>query len=603
MIRNSIRQLMRTPLKTILFLLLILAAGMFLVLGGSLWIMNNRNIDFYKNSFVTIGTVEQKATSIAQIESWDYINKEYMILPRPVYGELLPPSVLDFDGAGYIEKPEKRSFYGSYSPEYKFDKGSYSISVIEVTSLEDGIPNKPVEVMITKVLFGNGVQKGQTIEICDETLVNPKPIYKGKTYVLSIIGILRMKGDSWETQYCPASVIVSRQYNPNGTLVPSDFKDNTLYYEVTEGFYEEAIGKRFIEYAKSLEQFDNAIPVTGTNATILMMPFYNKDAFICQGRDITEEEYETGEKVCLISRRFATDNNLKLGDTVHLQLYYADYRYAANELFDFSVYAELNAEGEAYPVFEDSYYTVKGIYDTASGSNNDNFGLAKNEVIIPAKSIENSDSNNILAFGPMKSNTTSFQIPNGSIEEFMKEWGKLGYNQLEIKFYDRGYSKLKAGMDDMKNMSMALIAVGFVVVISILLFFSHLFITKQVKRTAIERSLGMKKRECMVSLLTGILAILILGSVLGSMLGGVLSLKLSRENVVNSYYNTMYSNGTTDNTIDTNTRDQEKDIPVIILISSLSICLIVLFGVGISVYKINRNLKYEPMELLSRQKE
>ncbi len=603
MIRNSIRQLMRTPLKTILFLLLIMAAGMFLTLGGSLWIMNNRNIDFYKKSFVTIGTAEQKATSIAQIEAWDYSNKEYMIIPRAVYGELIPPSVLDFDGAGYIKKPEKRTYYGSYSPEYKFNKGTFSSSVIEITPLEDGIPNKPVEVEITKVLYGKSVKKGQTIEICDETLVNPKPIYKGKTYVLSIVKILLREGDGWEEQYCPVSVIVSRQYNPDGTLVPSELKDDTLYYEVTDGFYEEAIGKRFIEYAKSLEQFEHAIPVTGTNATILMMPFYNKDAFICQGRDITEEEYKTGEKVCLLPRKFAADNNLKVGDTVRLQLYYADYRYAANEFFDISIYAELNVKGEAYPVFEDSYYTIRGIYDTAYGSNNDNFGLAKNEVIIPALSIENSDSSNILAFGPMKSNTTSFQIPNGSIEEFMKEWGKLGYEQLEIKFYDRGYTKLKAGMDDMKNMSMALIAVGFVVVISILLFFSHLFITKQVKRTAIERSLGMRKRECMVSLLTGILVILILGSVMGSMLGGALSLKLSRNNVAKSYYNTMYSNGTADTSIDTNTRDQGKDIPAIILISSLSICLIVLFGVGISVYKINRNLKYEPMELLSRQKE
>lgn len=603
MIRNSIRQLMRTPLKTILFLLLIMAAGMFLTLGGSLWVMNNRNIDFYKESFVTIGTVEQKATSIAQVEAWDYWNKEYMIYPKAVYGELILPSVLDFDGAGYIEKPEKRPHYGSFSPEYKFDKDIFPCLVIEVTPLEDGIPNKPVEVEITRILYGNGVKEGQTIEIYDETLVDPEPIYKGKTYVLSTVDVLLKEGENWETQYCPVSVIVPRQYNPDGTPVPSDFEDNSLYYEVTEGFYEGTIGKRFIEYAKSLEQFEKAIPVTGTNATILLMPFYNKDAFICQGQDISEEEYETGEKVCLIPRKFAADNNLKVGDSVHLQLYYADYRYAANELFDSSVIAEINAKGEAYPVFEDSYYTIKGIYDTTSGSYGDNFGLAENEVIIPSKSIKNSDSNNILDYGPMKSNTTSFQIPNGSIDEFMKEWSKLGYDQLEIKFYDRGYSKLEAGMNDMKNMSMALIAVGFVVVISILLFFSHLFITKQVKRTAIERSLGMRKRECMVSLLTGILAILILGSVLGSMLGGTMSLKLSRKNIVHSYYNTMYSNSTTESIIDTSTRDQKEDIPVIILISSLSVSLIVLFGVGISIYKINSNLKYEPMELLSRQKE
>jgi hypothetical protein len=47
-------------------------------------------------------------------------------------------------------------------------------------------------------------------------------------------------------------------------------------------------------------------------------------------------------------------------------------------------------------------------------------------VIIPSKSIEHSDSNNIQAFGPMKSNTTSFQIPNGSVEELYEKLGKLG---------------------------------------------------------------------------------------------------------------------------------------------------------------------------------
>jgi len=608
MIRNSIRQLMRTPRKTILFLLLILAAGMLLTLGGALWILNSRNIKAYEQNFITIGTVEQKATSISQIESWDYLDKEYRIFQRPVYGELIPPTVLDFNGADYIQKPEKRPYYGSYNPEYKFDKGSYSISVVEITPLEDGIPNQPVEVMISRILFSDQVREGQTIRICDESLVDPKPLYKGRTYVLGINEMLFQNGNDWVTQYLPTSVIVSRQYYPNGTLIPSELTDDTLYYEVTEEFYKEEIGKRFLEYAKSLKQFEQVLPVTGTNATILLMPFYEKDAYLCQGRDITEEEYEKGEKVCLISQKFAKNNQLTVGEDLHLQLYYANYRNStAGDYFDNAIIAELNAKGEAYPVFEDSYYTIVGIYDIASGVNNGVYGLAKNEVIIPSESIENSDSNNILSYGPMKSDTTSFQIPNGSVEEFMKQWGKLGYDQLEIKFYDRGYSTLKAGMDNMKNMSMALMAVGFVMVIFILLFFSHLFITKQVRRTAIERSLGMSRGECMGSLLIGILVILILGSALGSMIGGAFSLSLSRKNISGSYYNTMYSGvmieNQTDTNTDANTRDPEEDIPFIILIGALSTSLIILMGVGISVYKINRNLKQEPMELLSRQKE
>jgi hypothetical protein len=65
----------------------------------------------------------------------------------------------------------------------------------------------------------------------------------------------------------------------------------------------------------------------------------------------------------------------------------------------------------------------------------------------------------------------------------------------------------------------------------------------------------------------------------------------------------MYSNGMADTTTDTNIRDHGERHTGNYTYFFFSISLIVLFGVGISVYKINRNLRYEPMDLLSRQKE
>ncbi len=603
MIRNSFRQLLRTPIKTSLFLLLILIAGMFLTLGISLWVINNRNIEFYKNSFITIGTVEQRETSIKQVESWDPFKKEYIIYQVPAYGKTIPLSVLDFEGAQYIRKPEKRPHYASYNPEYKLQREVFGLSVVEITPQEDGYPNQPLSVKISRLLFGKLFIEGQTIDICDQTLVNPKPLYKGKTYVLCIQEVPIMDGDQWRFEYYPHSVILSRQYDPDGVRIQDDLKEDSLYYEVTEDFYTTEIGKRFMEFIKGLEQYECSIPVTGTNATILLMPFYDKDAYLIQGRDITEDEYEKGEKVCLIPGKFAKDNNLSVGQSVNLKLYYADYQSIAGEYFDIGINAELNAKGEAYSVFEDSDYIIVGIYDTAPGTINGSYSLAKNEVIIPSKSIKNSDVNNIVGYGPMKGNTTSFQIPNGSIEEFMNKWGKLGYDQLEINFYDRGYSRLKAGMDNMKNMSLTLTIVGFVMVVFILLLFSHLFIIKQERRTAIERSLGMEKGKCMVSILSGITIILILGGVLGSSAGGGISLWLSQKDVKDTYYSTMYSGGTTEEEINENARDWGEDISMVILISAFSMSLIILLGEGISVVQMNRNLRCEPMELLCRQKE
>jgi flagellar basal body-associated protein FliL len=113
----------------------------------------------------------------------------------------------------------------------------------------------------------------------------------------------------------------------------------------------------------------------------------------------------------------------------------------------------------------------------------------------------------------------------------------------------------------------------------------------------------MGKGKCMVSLLSGISIILILGGVLGSCAGGGISLWLSQKDVNDTYYSTMYSGGMTEEEINENARDWGEDIPMVILISALSMSLIILLGEGISVVQMNRNLRCEPMELLCRQKE
>lgn len=51
------------------------------------------------------------------------------------------------------------------------------------------------------------------------------------------------------------------------------------------------------------------------------------------------------------------------------------------------------------------------------------------------------------------------------------------------------------------------------------LFLLYIFIAKESRRTAIERGLGMSKRQCYVSLVSGILVLALIGTALGSGLG------------------------------------------------------------------------------------
>ena len=116
----------------------------------------------------------------------------------------------------------------------------------------------------------------------------------------------------------------------------------------------------------------------------------------------------------------------------------------------------------------------------------------------------------------MRAATTSFEIPNGTIDSFEEEWNRQGVDGLKLTFYDKGYSRLKQGMDRIHTISLILLLIGAVVMVLVLTLFTFLFIIKNQKRTAIERSLGYRKRQCAASLLSGMLLILVIGSVIGA---------------------------------------------------------------------------------------
>ncbi|MGB4657849.1 MAG: FtsX-like permease family protein [Mobilitalea sp.] len=603
-VKNSIRQLKRTPLKTTFFVLLLAAASAFFSLGGNLWSLNDSNRKQYENTFITIGTVEQRASAVQQVKRWDAELKEYHIYNRAEYNKALPLSVLDFEGANYIYNPEHRCYYGAYCPEYDNDtEKSYEFIIVEVSPLKDGIPDEHVQLQIKKVLLGAKSMEGSEIDFVSMEDPEPKKLYKDKTYLMSLYDyISQNESGGFDHVYVPWPEMNSAQVSATGEIIEDGIAEDYFGEEITEGFYETAIGKRWLTLIDSEELWADTIPVTATQNTNLLMSFYSGETYIYKGKDISEEEYGIGKKVCLISRKFARINNLEVGESIHLPLYYANYADSAGGDFRLkgggAIYNVLNAKGEVYPVFEDSNYFITGIYDVSPGSMGGRYGIGNNEVIIPKSSIKNSDENNILDFRPMKGYNTSFQIANGQIENFLAAWKKYGTEELEITFYDRGYSQLQAGMNNMKSLSRIFSVAGLILVFLVIVFFCNMFITKQRKRTAIERSLGLSKKQCMRSLLSGILLLIVIGSVLGCSLGVLLTNKVSKETGYKSYYDYTYGN-TALSSEKEDTKAMDSDLPTMVKVSLGMEGIILLIGISISFVMISSNLKKEPLELLA----
>ena len=98
--RNTLTRLIRTPVKTALFLLLLSFTVALVCAGGSLWKLCGDNMRRFEEIFVTIGTVEQTPERTEQRAVWYADEEDYRYYNRAVYGETISPDVLDFEGAG-----------------------------------------------------------------------------------------------------------------------------------------------------------------------------------------------------------------------------------------------------------------------------------------------------------------------------------------------------------------------------------------------------------------------------------------------------------------------------------------------------------------------
>lgn len=603
--RNSIRQLGRMKWRSCLFLLLLFLASGLLSIGRGFQVINSRNIEAYEDSFMTIGTAEQKADTVQEIREWDAGIKDYHIYGRLAYDAYVPVSVLDFEGADYLSGPEKRVFYGAYNPDYPMYDGLDSTIIVEASPLEDVIPDHPVELTIKKVFSGKGLWEGLNITFCSHYDPEPEMLYAGKTYIMSLQNRPGHENEKkfqedMVSEYNPWPVLESEQVGPDGKPVEDQVEEGAFYDEVTEGFYETARGRRWMELLKVWKYTEHIFPVTGTDNIHLIMAFYNGEAWISSGREFTDAEYQNGEKVCLIPENFALKNGLTVGDEIRLPFLYANHRFSAGKIFGsrgLRPTTLLNANGEIYPIFEDSMYTIIGLYSGITGMR-DEYGLAHNEIIIPGRSVKNSDENNIVAFGPMQGSTTSFQIENGTIQDYLEKWNKQGITNVEISFYDGGYTQLQAGIDNMKHIARIFVLMGLLMVLMVFLYFTWLFIIRQEERTAVERCLGLSKKKCFLSLFTGIFLLMSAGSIAGCTAGNFLSGKIAGGIGPADYYDTSFSNG-----MSSHTESEEKETAEDSSAEETVRTILGILSAGslISAAGIWLNLRAEPMEMLEKK--
>ena len=610
---KSLKQLLRTPVKAVLFFLLMTAATALLVLGANLWAQTQAQIDAVEKQFTTLGTVEQKPNRTQMRTGWDAADGAYYSEAEPVYDSVISADVLDFDGANYLKAPEKRPYYLADLQRLAVRDGGTALfyPVVEFTPAETAVPDHPIKVYVQRFLYPEAENQNNEYEIyvCDHWTENPAPLEVGKTYVAYTNVIVNHHENAKNSiEYALIAAERSTQCDAGGNLLESDRQTRT-FDEVTAGFYETERGQYWLELSKALSMWDTTAPVLPVTDTALLPSFHDRTVYVREGRTFSAEDLENGAAVCLVSEEFARKNGLSIGDKVELPLYGVNEKDSPHRTFGdgsgLRTFSLLNAQNRAYTLFWTAKYEIIGTYYSVGtyGKPAGSIEMALNLFLIPANSVKADFAGNIVDSGPMQRATTSFQIPNGTIDDYMAAYNRNVpaevRENLEITFDDNGYSQIIGGLLNMRYVAIILFAAGLLSALAILVLLLYFFIVKQKKRTAIERSLGMSKNQCRVSLMAGILVLALVASVIGVGIGAVLlqsdvltdTAQSETEEIDTTF--SIWAKGQTEVT----EPETDATVPVAVYVF-IPVCLLV-FIFLLSLVLVNRNLKTEPILLLS----
>jgi len=262
----------------------------------------------------------------------------------------------------------------------------------------------------------------------------------------------------------------------------------------------------------------------------------------------------------------------------------------------------LNADGDIYKTFWEQEYEVVGIYNSTGGFLSD---FSTDMFIIPTNSVKSGWENNIAGWGPLNADRVSFQLKNGDIAHFdaalKAEVSEM--ENLQIIYDDQGYSEISRSLYTNRVISLLLLLAGVLASLTIIALLLYFFVVKEMKRTAIERSLGMTKCQCRISLLAGLMILTVIATGAGNLCGVLILDKVQDPSAVlvedtdSEYtYSTEYSKWAQNRELAQKT-EINVDRPVqVFWIVPLCMSLIIFL---ISLFLMEHNLRVDPIYLLS----
>jgi putative ABC transport system permease protein len=458
--RNGIKSLLRTPVRTGLFFLLIAAITIFLFLSVNTWSMSNAILRDSNDVFTTIVSLKYRDVggsgegylspeTLADLETIDFD-----AIASNEHVKLWQPSSVSFGSVqGFMSKA--RSSRYAYTGVFlvngirQYDgQGSYTGKIVDTL-----YSFKPYEHGRTVYFEGS----------FDELGFNPDP---DATYILHTQN-MNLDGSGIALRIAPF-------YSSRAEAHGIDTEAISPFYEVASGTDpltpETAI---YYEIADYYDAMNRALPVYSVRDLSEIEEFHQNYLVLESGRLFTREEAEAGKKLAVISTTVANRLELELGD-------------------DFTVLLPEKAVAGFYEwgleLTREASYEIVGIvgYDE---NYHENIYVASNVVDTPPTGYD--------------TNLGQATIENGSTASFLAEIESYLSEDMVVTAYDQGYQALADSILVVRKASIVLSAITLLLTLAVLIFFAYQYAGSQREAVGIMRSFGATKRESRRYLLAG----------------------------------------------------------------------------------------------------
>ena len=460
-LRNSRNSILRMPLKTILFTLLIVAVAAFLYLGVNTFAASERMLRDCDENYTTIASIE-------------YLGDHYP--DESIYDETMLSEVsqIDFDAiAGQPDvllwQPTDCSIglidgfvAHSTSVSYRL----FNVLVITDVTLYQAGGKFYAEVADCLYSYRTDMQGKHIFFYSDGFDFDPDP---DAYYVIH--------GYSEGLSSFLQTIHLSSFYSYAATLSGVDCSaiSPCLRIESPETLYAEP-NNVYLAMADYYNVMNNKVYVYRTQALADLEEFHQERLHLISGRLFTEEEAQSGAKVCVMTETLANAGGLAVGDTVTLRtmdntgLPAADCYWGTDSL--------ANSDD----------YEIVGIVNYYEG--------LQYNVYVPSVPASAQPEKYVYKLGQAT-------LKNGSADAFVEAVTPLLPARATVDIFDQGYQTVADSLSVIRGASAALSAVAFVAAVVVLLFFAFLFVEKQRDTVETMRCFGTTKTETRMYLLFG----------------------------------------------------------------------------------------------------